>query len=207
MRHLPVIFSLSLMLLTSVSGCTRVPVGAFGVSGSDAANGTATAADAGSNTREEFKLRRLGQIDTKIQQSADQLKAILDPSQSTSPANLDKLVVGDPLDPSLSYDRRFSAGQRIEQKMDQKAQELIDGTTTASSSATAVDTDNSLRNDRTLRNQAEIDKTLDSAATSASPETGTEPAESPDPALSAPAETKPTETPPSSAPASPAPSL
>ena len=200
MRHVSVKLSLSLILLTALAACTRVPVGTFGVSGSDAANGTATAVDAGSNTREERKLTRLTQIDTKIQQSADQLKAILDPAQSTSPANLDKLIVGDTPDPSLSYDRHFSAGQKIEQKMDQKAQNLIDGTATSSSTATAVNADTSLLNDRSLRNQAEIDKTLDSAATSSSSEPETEPSDSPEPVLSTPTE-------PSSAPASPAPSL
>ncbi len=152
------------LIFASLVGCNRVPVGVFGVSGSGGAN--AISVDAGANTSEERKLTRLKQIDQKIQESADRLSAILDPTQTLEPANLDKLVVGDQIDPSLSYDRRFNANQRIEQKMDQNALDLISGS--AKEAATTPDTgsvDSSLLNDRTLRNQAEIDQSLNTRAT------------------------------------------
>lgn len=159
--------SLGILILASGVACTRVPVGSFGVSGSEGAN--AILLDTGNNTREEQKLRRLNQIDEKIQESADRLNAILDPQKSSEPANLEKLVVGDSIDPSLSYDRRFNAGQIIEQKMDQKARDLISGSTSSSTtSSNAPDSlsDPALLNDRQLRNQAEIDASLNTAASS-----------------------------------------
>jgi hypothetical protein len=167
-NHLMQICGLTL-IFASLVGCNRVPVGVFGVSSSGSAN--AISIDAGANTSEERKLTRLKQIDQKIQESADRLSAILDPTQTLEPANLDKLVVGDQIDPSLSYDRRFSANQRIEQNMDQKALDLISGS--AKAAATTPDTgskDSSLLNDRTLRNQAEIDQSLNTRATSESSE-------------------------------------
>lgn len=153
---------LSLIFL-SVVGCNRVPVGIFGVSGAGGAN--AISVDAGSNIAEERKLTRLKQIDQKIQESADRLSAILDPSKTLEPANLAKLVIGDEIDPSLRNDRHLNANQIIEQKLDQKAQDLISGTVKASGTSpdnSAPDT--SLLNDRTLRNQAEIDQNLNTRA-------------------------------------------
>lgn len=158
------------LIFASLVGCNRVPVGVFGVSGSGGAN--AISVDAGANTAEERKLTRLKQIDQKIQESADRLSAILDPTKTLEPANLDKLVVGDAIDPSLSYDRRFSANQKIEQKLDQKALDLISGA--PKEAAVTPDTsspDSSLLNDRTLRNQAEIDQSLNTRASGESGET------------------------------------
>ncbi|MGE3724185.1 MAG: hypothetical protein AB7I41_01440 [Candidatus Sericytochromatia bacterium] len=168
-NHLMQLCGLTL-IFASLVGCNRVPVGVFGVSGSGGAN--AISVDAGANTAEERKLTRLKQIDQKIQESADRLSAILDPTKTLEPANLDKLVVGDAIDPSLSYDRRFSANQKIEQKLDQKALDLISGV--PKETAVSPDTsspDSSLLNDRTLRNQAEIDQSLNTRASGESGET------------------------------------
>jgi hypothetical protein len=160
MKNQLVQVSALIFILSPLVACSRVPVGAFGVAGSGGSN--AISVDAGSNTLEERKLTKLKQIDQKIQDGLDHLTAILDPSQTTEPANLDKLVVGDAIDPSLSYDRRFSANQKIEQKLDAKAQDLISGSVKATTVSTSPDTsaDPSLLNDRSLRNQAEIDKSL-----------------------------------------------
>lgn len=159
-------WSLGFIILTTGVACARVPVGAFGVAGSESGNSISLNTD--HNTLEEQKLKRLSQIDQKIQESSDRLNAILDPNQNSAPADLEKLVVGEKVDPSLSYDRRFNAGQIIEQKMDQKAQDLISGSASTASSVTSTApeslTDPSLLNDRQLRNQAEIDANLNAAA-------------------------------------------
>ncbi|PIQ23948.1 hypothetical protein COW36_05360 [bacterium (Candidatus Blackallbacteria) CG17_big_fil_post_rev_8_21_14_2_50_48_46] len=179
MKNQLIKISALMITLSPLVACTRVPVGAFGVSGSDGAN--AISVDAGANTLEEKKLTRLKQIDQKIQESADKLNAVLDPNKVSEPANLDKLVIGDELDPSLSYDRRFSANQKIEQKMDQKAQDLISGEASATSTSTLTPTDSSLLNDRSLRNQASIDQNLNEKAANPGGDSSVETASSPAP--------------------------
>lgn len=111
-----------LLCLPMLAACERVPVGAFGVAGGEAGPVMINQDDP---QRDEWELGRLQAIDRSIDESLKRLDAALDPN--SPPANLDKLVMNDDVDPSLKNDIHLYRRQvQINQLMDQKNQDLID---------------------------------------------------------------------------------
>lgn len=111
-----------LLCLPMLASCERVPVGVFGVAGGEAGPVMINQDDP---QRDEWELGRLQAIDRSIDESLKRLDAALDPN--SPPANLDKLVMNDEVDPSLKNDIHLYRRQvQINQLMDQKNQDLID---------------------------------------------------------------------------------
>lgn len=118
---------LLLSLLPLIVSCSRVPSGVFGVA--DGSEAAPRVVDANSNTRAERDLKRLQQIDQNIQASLARLDAALDPN-NTDPAHLEKLIVGDEMDPALANSRSLRQQAAIEKKFDEKNQALLDNSRT-----------------------------------------------------------------------------
>lgn len=111
-----------LLCLPALAACDRVPAAAFGVAGGEAGPVMINQDDP---QRDEWELGRLQAIDQSIDESLKRLDAALDPN--SPPANLDKLVMNDEVDPSLKNDIHLYRRQvQINELMDQKNQDLID---------------------------------------------------------------------------------
>ena len=169
---------LLLALTLSMTACTRTPVGTF--SAADGSTAAPSVVNANGNIRDERLLQRQTQIDDSIAQSLERLDAALDPN--ADPANLDKLVQGDEIDPSLLNDPLLLRREQVEQKFDEKNQALIDDTRTGNLDNVA---DNRGLNpdelfDRDLNNKAQIDEKLDNKAQEATQDDGTEASEDKD---------------------------
>lgn len=116
-----------LATLPFLVACNRIPAGILSLSDGDEA--TPRVVDSNSGNRAERDLKRLSSIDNAIQASLNRLDAALDPNNKTA-ANLEKLVVGDGIDPALASNRQLRQQAQIDQKFDQKNQALIDNTKT-----------------------------------------------------------------------------
>jgi len=111
-----------LLLLPALGACERVPVGSFGLASGEA--GPVMINNGNGNTKEEIALQRLNAIDASINASLARLEAAMDPN--SPPANLDKLVHNDEIDPALRNDPFLYRQALINQKFDEKNQALID---------------------------------------------------------------------------------
>lgn len=110
------------LLLPLLVACERVPVGAFGLAGGEAGPVVVNQDDP---QKDEWELGRLLAIDRSIDESLRRLDAALDPN--SAPANLDRLVLNDEVDPSLKNDLHLYRRQvLINELMDQKNRDLID---------------------------------------------------------------------------------
>lgn len=153
---------LTLALSLSLSACTRVPVGTF--SAADGSTAAPAVVDANSNIEAERDLNRLRDIDSSIDAGLARLDAALDPN--SAPANLDKLVTDNDLDPALASDPNFRRQIEVENKFNEKNQSLIDDELTGNldnvneNTATSPDEFNDLQRQQ----QAEIDQKLDEKA-------------------------------------------
>ncbi|MGV3523322.1 MAG: hypothetical protein ACO1RX_03820 [Candidatus Sericytochromatia bacterium] len=154
--------ALLLLLSCSLMACTRVPTGSFGTAGAGSA--VPIIVNGNSNIQAERDLRRLKDVDASIRASLDRLDAALDPN--SPPANLEKLVVGDDIDPAIVGNRSLYQQALIDQKMDEKNQQLIDDVRTGN--LDNVDQNNATNpeqpNTRLQQQQSEIDAELDRKA-------------------------------------------
>lgn len=155
MRYLLTALCLSALLVS----CQRAPVSSFGVS-ADGLQAVVNNSDSGTDA--ERALNRLEDIDDNIQASADKVKAIGTDADTSGPANLDKLVVNDVAPEGIEFDRSLQASAIIEQKLDQKAQDLIDDKRTIE---TTVETSENISSERDDLNQNKLDQALDQSAT------------------------------------------
>ncbi len=157
---------IALLCLSALVSCQRIPSSVFSLA--DGSEASAISVDGNSGTVAERDLGRLNNIDASIDESLDRLSAALDPN--SAPANLDKLVVGDKVDPGILNERGLSQQAQIEQKFDQKNQDLIDNVSTGNldnvSENSGLNPDNF--SDRDRKQQAQIDQKLDSKADSQS---------------------------------------
>ncbi|PKL75652.1 MAG: hypothetical protein CVV27_14305, partial [Candidatus Melainabacteria bacterium HGW-Melainabacteria-1] len=144
--------------------------------------------NANGNTQAERDLRRLEDIDQSIQASLTRLDAALDPN-NTDPANLEKLVVGDGVDPALLGSRSLRQQAEIDQKFDEKNQALIDNTMTGNLDnveSTGNPASGTLERNHQL--QTEVDSKLDDKAKAVSPTDSNDvPNQDPEPVEPAPA--------------------
>lgn len=163
---------LLLCLFPALVACTRVPTGVFGTA--DGSDAVPAVIDGNSAVRDERDLKRLKAIDESINDSLARLDAALDPN--AEPADLDKLVVGDTVDPALLNDRSLRQQVEIEQKFDEKNQALIDDT--RSGNLDQVESNSGLDpadfNNRDLRQQAQVDQKLDEKAAEVAPDKATD---------------------------------
>jgi hypothetical protein len=153
-------------LLPLMGACTRVSVGSF--SAADSGEAAGRIVNSNDNIKEERSLGRLEDIDQSIQDSLARLDAALDPNSQTDPANLDKLVQGDEIDPALKNDPYLLRQAQIDQKFDDKNRDLINdelsGNLDSVSKNTGLNPDNF--DNRNLKQTAEIDQKLDQKAVS-----------------------------------------
>lgn len=164
---------LLLACLPLLAACNRVPSGVLSLA--DGSEAAPRVVDSNSGTRSERDLKRLGQIDQSIQASLNRLEAALDPNNK-EPANLEKLVVGDGIDPALASNRQLRQQAQIDQKMDEKNQALIDNTMSGNLEEiekTGNPDTASVTRDQKL--QIQIDEKLDEKAESAVRETKSAP--------------------------------
>ncbi|MEZ0368128.1 MAG: hypothetical protein ACAI44_03465 [Candidatus Sericytochromatia bacterium] len=179
---------LLLAALPLLASCNRVPTGILSLA--DGSEAAPRVVDSNANTRAERDLKRLSDIDKSIQASLTRLDAALDPN-NTDPANLEKLVVGDGIDPALASNRQLRQQAEIDQKLDEKNQALIDNTRSGNLDEfeeTGNPDGDTLSREQRL--QTEIDDKLDDKAEAAvsepaeeeSTEPATEPADSSSPA-------------------------
>ena len=156
---------LTLALTVSLSACTRVAVGTFAAA--DGSTAAPAVVDANTNTQDEIDLNRLKDIDSSIDASLARLDSALDPN--AEPANLDKLVSENDLDPALASDPNLRRQIEVENKFNEKNQALIDdelsGNLDNVDQNTAATPDNF--NDLQRQQQAEIDQKLDEKAQNA----------------------------------------
>lgn len=149
-------------LLPLLAACNRVPSGILSVA--DGSDATGRIVDSNSGNQAERDLKRLSSIDSAIQASLNRLDAALDPNNKTA-ANLEKLVVGDGIDPAIASNRTLRQQALIDQKMDEKNQALIDNTKTGNLDHIQDTSDQdpaSMTREQKL--QAQIDSGLDQKA-------------------------------------------
>lgn len=156
-----------LCLLPLMGACTRVSVGSF--SALDSGEAAGRTVNANTNIQEERSLTRLENIDQSIQDSLDRLDAALDPNSTTAPANLDKLVQGDELDPALKNDPFLVRQALIDKKIDDRNRELINDELTGNLGSVTENKglDPADYNNRSLKQTAAIDQKLDEKAVAA----------------------------------------
>lgn len=156
-----------LAVLPLMTACTRVSVGSF--TSADSGEADAVSVDGNTNIREERSLTRLHDIDQSIQDSMDRLDAALDPNADSKPANLDKLVQNNEIDPALKNDRNLYRNAVIDQKIDDKNRALINDELSGNLDSVSENTGQNPDDfsNRELKQTAQIDQKLDEKAQSA----------------------------------------